>query len=124
MRCAAQSAAMARHGDPPTLAALRRNALEDPWALPRRLVPGRKWKRLARELVPIELRPVSSFEWKSSPYRVQADSNPNTEYTGLHYLVAWWLYASVCTTRDDCPAPDSRIHVPAPIQNGSGAKAP
>ncbi len=63
--------------------------------LPTRLMPGRKWKRLARELVPIELRPASSFEWKSSPYRIHAHANPNSEYTGLDYLVAYWLYASL-----------------------------
>jgi hypothetical protein len=68
-----------------------------------RLIPGRKWKRLATEIVPIESRPVSSFEWKSSPYRLQAGASPTTEYTGLDFLVAYWLYESVCTTRSDCP---------------------
>ncbi len=62
---------------------------------PTRLLPGRKWKRLARDLVPIEARPASSFEWKSSPYRLHAHANPNTEYTGLDFLVAYWLYASL-----------------------------
>jgi hypothetical protein len=87
----------------------KRNLGSSPEALsiPTRLVPGRKWKRLARELVPIELRPVSSFEWKSSPYRVEGHASPNTEYTGLDYLVAFWLYESVCSTRSDCPAADS-----------------
>ena len=74
--------------------------------------------------MPIGLRPASSFEWKSSPYRIHAASNPNTEYTGLDYLVAWWLYESVCATRGDCPVSDSRIAVDAPIEKGSGAKAP
>ena len=63
--------------------------------VPMRLLPGRKWKPLAREIVPIEARPASSFEWKSSPYRVNATANPDTEYTGLDYLVAYWLYASL-----------------------------
>ena len=53
---------------------------------------GRKFRRQARELVPIELRPASSFEWKSNPYRVDAYVRPETEYTGLDYLVAYWLY--------------------------------
>ena len=65
-------------------------------------LPGRKWKVLAREIVPIEARPASSFEWKSSPYRLHAERSPNTEYTGLDYLVAFWLYDSVCQTRSDC----------------------
>ncbi len=69
-----------------------------------RLLPGRKWKRLATELVPIESRPASSFEWKSSPYRLHSDASPVTEYTGLDYLVAYWLYESVCATRSDCPS--------------------
>ena len=104
----------------------KRNLGSPPEALeiPTRLVPGRKWKRLASELVPIELRPVSSFEWKSSPYRIRGHASPDTEYTGLDYLVAWWLYESVCATRADCSAPDSRIPADAPIQNGSGATAP
>ncbi len=72
-------------------------------ALPTRWLPGRKWKSLARDVVPMRLRPASSFEWKSSPYRVTHGSEPNTEYTGLDYLAAYWLYASVCRTRGDCP---------------------
>ncbi len=69
---------------------------------PVRLLPGRKWKILARDVVPIELRPASSFEWKSSPYRLHAHPRPNTEYTGLDYLVAYWLYESVCRDRGGC----------------------
>jgi hypothetical protein len=72
-------------------------------ALPTRWIPGRKWATLARDLVPMRLRPASSFEWKSSPYRVTGANDPNTEYTGLDYLVAYWLYASVCAARGDCP---------------------
>jgi hypothetical protein len=60
--------------------------------LPRSWLPGRKFRRQARELVPIELRPASSFEWKSNPYRVDAYVRPETEYTGLDYLAAYWLY--------------------------------
>ena len=62
--------------------------LED-W--PRRWIPGRKWRRLARDLVPIELRAPSSFEWKSSPYRLTRAPVPNHEYTGTDYLAAWAL---------------------------------
>lgn len=69
---------------------------------PVRLLPGRKWKLLAREIVPIDARPASSFEWKSSPYRLHAHRRPNTEYTGLDYLVAYWLYDALCQTRGDC----------------------
>jgi len=72
--------------------------------IPARLIPGRKWKTLASEIVPIEKRPASSFEWKSSPYRLERGAHPHTEYTGLDYLVAYWLYASVCESRSDCPA--------------------
>ena len=72
--------------------------------LPRRWLPSRHWQPLARDVVPMALRPASSFEWKSSPYRVTDTTDPNTEFTGLDYLVAYWLYASVCSTRPDCPA--------------------
>jgi hypothetical protein len=60
-------------------------------AISPRLVPGRKWKRLAARRVPIELRPVSSYEWKSSPYRLQGGVLPDIEYTGLDFLAAYWL---------------------------------
>jgi hypothetical protein len=73
--------------------------------LPRRWLPGRKWQELTSDVVPMHLRPASSFEWKSSPYRVTDDSNPNIEYTGLDYLAAFWLYEAVCAERPDCPAP-------------------
>jgi len=56
-----------------------------------RLVPGRKWKRLARRRVPIELRPVSSYESKSSPYRLEGGVLPDVEYSGLDFLAAYWL---------------------------------
>ena len=59
-------------------------------AIPTRWLPGRKGKRLARAVVPIESRPVSSFEWKSSPYRVEAHPAPHIQYTGLDFLVAYW----------------------------------
>ncbi len=77
---------------------------DDVAELEARVIPGRKWKVLAREIVPIEKRPASSFEWKSSPYRLARSAHPHTEYTGLDYLVAYWLYASVCEPRGDCPA--------------------
>ncbi len=60
--------------------------------LTRSWLPGRKFRRQARELVPIELRPANSFEWKANPYRVDASVRPEVEYTGLDYLVAYWLY--------------------------------
>ncbi len=71
---------------------LPRPGLEE---LPRRWLPGRKWKPLARDPVPIEMRPVVSFEWKSSPYRVAQRVAPDTEYTGLDFLVAWWLFEAL-----------------------------
>jgi hypothetical protein len=60
--------------------------------LPRALLPGRKWRPRARALVPMELRPPSSLEWKSSPYRVTGGISPNIEYTGIDYLAAYWLH--------------------------------
>jgi hypothetical protein len=63
--------------------------------LPLRLLPGRKWRRLAREVVPMELRSPSSLEWKSSPYRVRRGVNPGIEYTGVDYLAAYWLHREV-----------------------------
>jgi hypothetical protein len=73
--------------------------------LPRRWLPGRHWDTLARDVVPMRLRPASSLEWKSSPYRLTQDPQPSVEYTGLDYLVAYWLYAEVCSARSDCPSP-------------------
>jgi hypothetical protein len=63
-------------------------ALDD---LPQRWLPDRKGKPLAKEVVPIELRPVSSFEWKSSPYRLTGGTKPSAEYTGVDFLAAYWL---------------------------------
>ena len=68
-------------------------------ALPRRWLPGRKLERLARDPVPIALRPASSFEWKSNPYRVERPAAPHTEYTGLDYLLAYWLYEELVAAR-------------------------
>ena len=70
--------------------------------LPRRWLPGPK--DLSSDVVPMRLRPASSFEWKSSPYRMTQESQPEIEYCGLDYLVAYWLYDAVCSTRTDCPA--------------------
>lgn len=61
-------------------------------SLPRALLPGRKGHPRARALVPIELRPPDSFEWKASPYRVISATTPTEEYTGVDYLSAYWLY--------------------------------
>jgi len=63
--------------------------------LPRAWIPGRHWHPRARSLVPIELRPPESFEWKANPYRVTAPTLPQIEYTGLDYLVAYWLYRTL-----------------------------
>ncbi len=72
--------------------------------IPARLLPGRKWQRLAGEIVPIAARSASSFEWKSSPYRLAGPADPDSEYTGLDYLVAYWLYDALCAARGACPA--------------------
>ncbi len=63
--------------------------------IPRRWLPGRKGRIRARSLVPIELRPPESFEWKANPYRVTGVTSPSTEFTGLDYLSAYWLYRFV-----------------------------
>ena len=68
--------------------------------LPRRWLPGRKGKRLARDPVPIGLRPASSLEWKSSPYRLTGGDAPDIEYTGIDYLVAYWLLRAVEGARE------------------------
>ena len=59
--------------------------------LRRRWLPDRKGRPQAARPVPIELRPVSSFEWKSSPYRVTGSPTPHLEFTGTDFLVAYWL---------------------------------
>jgi hypothetical protein len=63
--------------------------------LSRRLLPGRKGALRARSPVAIEIRPPSSFEWKSSPYRVEGIVDPDVEYTGLDFVAAYWLYRSL-----------------------------
>ncbi len=64
-------------------------------SLPRWPIPGRKGLPLAREVVPIELRPPSSFEWKSSPYRLTGTVDTDIEYTGVDFLAAYWLYRAL-----------------------------
>ncbi|MBW2413160.1 MAG: hypothetical protein JRG76_01505 [Deltaproteobacteria bacterium] len=64
-------------------------------ALPRRWIPGRKWRAQASVIVPIADRPRSSFEWKSNPYRLDGRDDPERGYTGLDYLAAYWLYRSI-----------------------------
>ena len=63
--------------------------------IPRGWLPNRKWQRQAAHPVPIELRPVSSFEWKSNPYRVTGSPTPELEFTGTDFLVAYWLLRRV-----------------------------
>ncbi len=66
-------------------------AAEELATLPRRLLPARKLAPAAREPVPIELRPPTSFEWKSSPYRLErGPAQLQIEYSGLDYLAAYW----------------------------------
>jgi hypothetical protein len=61
-------------------------------ALPRRLLPARKLAAAARDPVPIALRSPTSFEWKSSPYRLErGPERLEIEYTGLDYLAAYWM---------------------------------
>jgi hypothetical protein len=81
----------------------KRAVLRDPAALaalPRRWVPARKWKPEAREPVPMADRPRSTFEWKSSPFRIEGRVDPGLEYTGIDFLAAYWLYRAL-------PAPES-----------------
>ncbi len=63
--------------------------------LPRRWLPGRKLKALARDLVPIELRAPSTLEWKSSPYRLDFSSAPDLEATGIDFMSAYWMLRDV-----------------------------
>jgi hypothetical protein len=69
--------------------------------LPRRFLPARKLAPAARDPVPIELRSPTSFEWKSSPYRLErGPERLEIEYTGLDYLAAYWtLRAAETETR-------------------------
>ncbi len=60
--------------------------------LPRAFLPSRKLQAETRDPVPIELRPAENFEWKSSPYRLGGVTAPTSEYTGVDYLSAYWLY--------------------------------
>jgi hypothetical protein len=72
--------------------------------LPRALLPSRKLHSQARAPVPIELRPAETFEWKSSPYRIDGMTEPSTEYTGTDYLAAYWLYRGLDAGRAPLPS--------------------
>jgi len=74
--------------------------------IPVRWLPGRKGRTRARYLVPIEIRPAESFEWKANPYRVRAPTAPDTEYTGLDYLAAYWVYRFILSEDPRSPAQD------------------
>ncbi len=74
-------------------------------ALPTRWLPARKWKSEARKPVPIAIRPRSTFEWKSSPFRVRGRNEPDTEYTGLDFLAAYWLYRALPASFGDFRRP-------------------
>jgi len=68
-------------------------------ALPRRWLPARKWKPEAASVVPIADRPTSSYEWKSSPYRLVGREDADLLYTGLDFLSAYWLYRELDAIR-------------------------
>ncbi len=59
--------------------------------IPRRWIPGRKLRPLARDIVPIELRMPSTLEWKSSPYRLDVSPAPDLEATGIDFMSAYWM---------------------------------
>lgn len=77
------------------LTRLRDRAEPELERLPRAWLPDRRWRRRARDPVPISLRAPSSFEWKSDPYRLVQGVAPRTEYSGLDFLVAYWAYRSL-----------------------------
>jgi len=47
----------------------------------------------AQHPLPINLRPVDSFEWKANPYRLDGHrgARGKAEYAGVDYLLAYWL---------------------------------
>jgi hypothetical protein len=52
---------------------------------------GRKDNLHAKYALPLNLRGLSSFIWKSSPYAIYAPEEEGTEYTGTDYLLAYWM---------------------------------
>lgn len=52
---------------------------------------GRGEKLKAKYPVPLNLRGMSAFIWKSSPYIIYAPEEPGIEYSGADYLLAYWL---------------------------------
>ena len=53
--------------------------------------PDRKGRAQARYALPLPLRGMSSFIWKSSPYTLISRDNPIKIYSGTDYLLAYWL---------------------------------
>jgi hypothetical protein len=45
----------------------------------------------ACEPLPMSERPRGPFEWNQNPYRLDSTGDGSQEYSGLGYLVAYWL---------------------------------
>jgi len=41
--------------------------------------------------VPMQIRPPSNFHWRSDPYRVNAEGNPNALNPGVDLRLAYWM---------------------------------
>jgi hypothetical protein len=82
--------------------------------IPRSWLPGRKLRPLALRWIPIELRPPSSFEWKSSPYRLDYTVQPDQAYTGLDFMAAYWILRAAETQLAGQPGPAGLTGAPLP----------
>jgi hypothetical protein len=45
--------------------------------------------------VPMRIRPPSNFHWRSDPYRVNGEGNPNALYPGVDFRLAYWMARSL-----------------------------
>lgn len=61
--------------------------------IPRACLPDREGRLRSRYPLPVNLRPVGSFAWKSSPYALYGNlgSHGEVQYAAVDYLLAYWL---------------------------------
>lgn len=48
-------------------------------------------RKQACEPVPIDRRPSDDFEWKENPYRLDGGGEGNLEFSGVDYLLPYWM---------------------------------
>ncbi len=52
---------------------------------------GWKGTAVAKEVVPMEVRPASNYHWRSNPYKYNQSGGGNAVYPGVDFRVAYWM---------------------------------